>query len=163
MAKTRAVIGKTNLKDCIHALIKPTDVMATKMAIHSKMRVFGSRAIKTATMAIEPSASFVLGSRRRNSILQFLNFRFFRLLPKYYVQVLLLTRRATRRKSIIAASLGPSVVSTKFVAQARFNLLTAIHELKVAQMLFVLQPSSSMQFFGTANQELSLWQKPEEP
>jgi hypothetical protein len=57
----------------------------------------------------------------------------------------------------------PSVVPTKVVAQARVNLLTAIHELKVAQMLFVLQPSLSMQFFGTADQEPPPWQKPEEP
>jgi hypothetical protein len=59
--------------------------------------------------------------------------------------------------------LVPSVVPKKVVAQAKVNLLTAIHELKVAQMLFVLQPSLSMQFFGTADQEPPPWQKPEEP
>jgi hypothetical protein len=58
--------------------------------------------------------------------------------------------------------LVPSVVPTKVVAQARVNLLTAIREFKVALMLFVLQPSLSMQFFGTADQELPPWQKPEE-
>ena len=57
----------------------------------------------------------------------------------------------------------PSVVPAKVVAQARVNLLTAIHELEVAQMLFVLQPSLSMQLFGTEDQEPLPWQKPEEP
>ena len=66
------------------------------------------------------------------------DFWFFRFLPRFYVQLLFSTRRATRQSSIIAASFVPSVVPTKVVAQARVNLLTAIHELKVAQMLFVL-------------------------
>jgi hypothetical protein len=79
------------------------------------------------------------------------------------VQALFSTRRATRQRSIIASSLVPSVFPTKVVARARVNLLTAIHELKVAQMLFVLQPSLSMQIFGTADQEPPPWQKPEEP
>jgi hypothetical protein len=91
------------------------------------------------------------------------DFWFFRFLPRFYVQALFSTRRATRQRSIIAPSLVPSVVPTRVVAQARVNLLTAIHELKVTQMLFVLQPSLSMEFFGTADQEPPPWQKPEEP
>jgi hypothetical protein len=88
---------------------------------------------------------------------------FFRFLPRFDMQALFSTRRATRQRSIIAASLVPSVVPMKVVAQAGVNLLTVIHESKVAQMLFVLQPSLSLQLFGTADQEQPPWQKSEEP
>jgi hypothetical protein len=81
MAKTRAVIGKTNLRDFVHALVKRIDVIATRRATHSKMRVFGSRAIKTAPMAIKPRASFVLGSNRCNSSLPFFNFVWREIVP----------------------------------------------------------------------------------
>jgi hypothetical protein len=64
-----------------------------------------------------------------------LDFYVFPVFAKFYVQALFSTRRA---RSIIAASLVPSVVPTKVVAQARVNLLTAIHELKVAFCLAAL-------------------------
>ena len=74
MAKISAIMGKTNRRDFIHALVKPSNAMVLRRATDSKMRVSGSRAIKTAPMAIRPRASFVLGSRRCNLCLPFLNF-----------------------------------------------------------------------------------------